>query len=103
MCHKENVDEVYELLWKRGVPVVKYHAGMDTEARKKSQEDFIYDRLPVIVATNALVWASINPTSDMSSTTICPRAWRITIRRPDVPGEMENLRNAFCCSRPGML
>ena len=26
---------------------------MDTEARKKSQEDFIYDRLPVIVATNA--------------------------------------------------
>lgn len=50
---RKNVDEVYELLWKRGVPVVKYHAGMDTEARKKSQEDFIYDRLPVIVATNA--------------------------------------------------
>lgn len=50
---RKNVDEVYELLWKRGVPVAKYHAGMDTEARKKSQEDFIYDRLPVIVATNA--------------------------------------------------
>ena len=50
---RKNVDEVYELLWKRGVPVAKYHAGMETEARKKSQEDFIYDRLPVIVATNA--------------------------------------------------
>ena len=27
---RKNVDEVYELLWKRGVPVAKYHAGMDS-------------------------------------------------------------------------
>ena len=30
-----------------------YHAGLDNGIRKKNQEDFIYDRRPVIVATNA--------------------------------------------------
>lgn len=50
---RKNVDALYELLFKRGVPVTKYHAGMDNETRKKNQDDFVYDRLPVIIATNA--------------------------------------------------
>ena len=50
---RKNVDNLFELLFKRGVPVTKYHAGMDQESRKKNQDDFIYDRTPVIVATNA--------------------------------------------------
>ena len=50
---RKNVDAVYEMLFKAGVPVVRYHAGMSNEERKNSQDDFIYDRAPVIVATNA--------------------------------------------------
>ena len=50
---RKNVDALHELLFKRGVPVTKYHAGIDNETRKKNQDDFIYDRTPVIVATNA--------------------------------------------------
>ena len=50
---RKNVDSLYELLYKRGVPVTKYHAGIDNENRKKNQDDFTYDRTPVIVATNA--------------------------------------------------
>lgn len=50
---RKNVDALHELLFKKGVPVTKYHAGIDNATRKKNQEDFIYDRLPVIVATNA--------------------------------------------------
>lgn len=50
---RKNVDSLFELLFKKGVPVTKYHAGMDNETRKKNQDDFIYDRTPVIVATNA--------------------------------------------------
>ncbi|MCM1128106.1 MAG: DNA helicase RecQ [Lachnospiraceae bacterium] len=50
---RKNVDALYEKLSSRSVPVTAYHAGMDNGARKSSQEDFIYDRLPVIVATNA--------------------------------------------------
>lgn len=50
---RKNVDALYELLSAKGVAVTAYHAGMDNVVRKKNQEDFIYDRRPVIVATNA--------------------------------------------------
>ncbi|MDE6212672.1 MAG: RecQ family ATP-dependent DNA helicase, partial [Lachnospiraceae bacterium] len=50
---RKNVDTLYELLSGAGVPATRYHAGMNNEDRKESQDDFIYDRLPVIVATNA--------------------------------------------------
>lgn len=50
---RKNVDALYEMLSARGVAVTAYHAGMDNGTRKKNQEDFIYDRRPVIVATNA--------------------------------------------------
>lgn len=36
-----------------GVDAVGYHAGMADELRAKAQEDFVADRAPVIVATNA--------------------------------------------------
>ena len=50
---RKNVDKIFELLFKSGIPVTKYHAGIDNETRKKNQDDFIYDRAQVIVATNA--------------------------------------------------
>ncbi|MCM1327424.1 MAG: DNA helicase RecQ [Bacteroidales bacterium] len=50
---RKNVDKLFEALWKRGVPVTEYHAGMENEIRKKNQDDFIYDRSSVIIATNA--------------------------------------------------
>lgn len=50
---RKNVDALYEILCKQGIAAARYHAGMDNGERKKSQEDFIYDRAPVIVATNA--------------------------------------------------
>ena len=50
---RKNVDKVFEILFKKGVAVTKYHAGLDTGTRKDNQDDFIYDRTPVIVATNA--------------------------------------------------
>ena len=50
---RNNVDSLHELLRSKGISVAKYHAGMGTEDRKDNQNDFIYDRSPVIVATNA--------------------------------------------------
>ncbi len=47
------MDTLYELLSGAGIPVTRYHAGMNNEDRKESQDDFIYDRSPVIIATNA--------------------------------------------------
>lgn len=50
---RKNVDKLCEKLALQGVSVTAYHAGMDNGVRKKNQEDFIYDRRSVIVATNA--------------------------------------------------
>ena len=50
---RKNVDKLYELLSREGYPVAEYHAGMNNEQRKQSQDNFIYDRTPVIIATNA--------------------------------------------------
>ena len=50
---RKNVDKLFELLFKSGIAVTRYHAGLDNETRKKNQEDFIYDRAPIVVATNA--------------------------------------------------
>ncbi|MDO5403020.1 MAG: DNA helicase RecQ [Eubacteriales bacterium] len=50
---RKNVDNIYLSLKKCGFPVTRYHAGLSSEERKENQEDFIYDRKPIIVATNA--------------------------------------------------
>lgn len=50
---RKNVDEIYERLFLEGYAVSKYHAGMSDEDRHENQEDFIYDRKTLMVATNA--------------------------------------------------
>ena len=50
---RKNVDNLFELLFQKGVAVTRYHAGLNNETRKKNQDDFIYDRKQIMVATNA--------------------------------------------------
>ncbi len=50
---RSNVDKVCDILNENGFHAVKYHGGMPDHEKKKNQEDFIYDRVPVMVATNA--------------------------------------------------
>lgn len=50
---RKGVEEVVRMLTAEGIEAVGYHAGMDDETRQQAQEDFVSDRVPVIVATNA--------------------------------------------------
>ena len=50
---RKNVEEVNERLQAEGIRSTRYHAGLSESERHKNQDDFIYDRSPVIVATNA--------------------------------------------------
>ena len=50
---RKKVEDVYELLTKDGFEVTKYHAGLSDKERHENQDDFIYDRKPIMVATNA--------------------------------------------------
>lgn len=50
---RKNVEQVHELLCRRNLPATRYHAGLSAEERRGNQDDFIYDRKPVMIATNA--------------------------------------------------
>ena len=47
------VEEVCDKLRMDGFQVTRYHAGLSDSERHHNQDDFIYDRAPIMVATNA--------------------------------------------------
>lgn len=50
---RKKVEEVCEGLSAKGISATRYHAGLEAEERRKNQEDFVFDRARVMVATNA--------------------------------------------------
>lgn len=50
---RKETDKVYTDLMKAGVKAGRYHAGLTDEERQQAQEKFTYDRVQVMVATNA--------------------------------------------------
>jgi ATP-dependent DNA helicase RecQ len=50
---RKAVEEICDMLNSRGFSATRYHAGLEDRERHANQDDFIYDRKPVIVATNA--------------------------------------------------
>lgn len=50
---RKNVEAVCELLCDNGFSAARYHAGLGEYERRKNQEDFVFDRKNIMVATNA--------------------------------------------------
>ena len=50
---RKNVEAVCSQLDREGFSATRYHAGLDAEERRKNQEDFLFDRKRIMVATNA--------------------------------------------------
>lgn len=50
---RKTVEEVCARLREDGFGATQYHAGLSDEERRRSQDDFIYDRAELMVATNA--------------------------------------------------
>jgi ATP-dependent DNA helicase RecQ len=50
---RNTVEDVHRRLADRDFPVTRYHAGLPDRERHENQDDFIYDRKPIMVATNA--------------------------------------------------
>lgn len=50
---RKDVDALQVLLEIKGIKTGRYHAGMTDEERNQMQEEFLYDNLSVMVATNA--------------------------------------------------
>lgn len=50
---RKNVEDLADYLKNKGYRAGAYHAGMDADARTQTQDDFVKDRINIIVATNA--------------------------------------------------
>ncbi len=50
---RKTVEDVCLLLLENGFSATKYHAGLSEDERRINQDDFVYDRKPIMVATNA--------------------------------------------------
>ena len=50
---RKNVEAVCSQLEREGFSVTRYHAGLGPEERRRNQEDFLFDRKRIMVATNA--------------------------------------------------
>lgn len=50
---RKGVEAVCQKLLDWGIPATRYHAGLEDDERRDNQEDFVYDRARVMVATNA--------------------------------------------------
>ncbi len=50
---RKKVEELAELLVANGIKALAYHAGMDAQTRADNQDDFLHERVDVIVATIA--------------------------------------------------
>lgn len=50
---RKECDRIHTMFEKSGILSARYHAGLPDKERNKAQEDFIYDNVPVMIATNA--------------------------------------------------
>ncbi|MBQ9897139.1 MAG: RecQ family ATP-dependent DNA helicase, partial [Synergistaceae bacterium] len=50
---RKNVERVCDELCRQGIKAVRYHAGLELEERRINQENFINNKVKIIVATNA--------------------------------------------------
>lgn len=50
---RKNVESICAFLLEHGYRATRYHAGLEESERAENQEDFLYDRKTIMVATNA--------------------------------------------------
>lgn len=50
---RKEVDKIWDMLRRAGIPVLRYHGGMEDWERNENQDKFLYEQVDLIVATNA--------------------------------------------------
>ena len=50
---RKTVDDLHEFLPRHGFSVTRYHAGLEDRERRRNQDDFLYDKKTIMIATNA--------------------------------------------------
>lgn len=93
---RRTVEEVDALLNDKGIPSTRYHAGLPEEERRQNQDDFVYDRKPIMVATNAFGMGIDKSNVSFVIHYNMPKTSRAIIRKPGVPGATAAPPSVFC-------
>jgi ATP-dependent DNA helicase RecQ len=99
---RKESEAMADSLESNGIRAAFYHAGMDAEYRRKTQDAFAAEEIDVVAATSPSVWASIAVTCVPSFMPQCRNPSNITSRRPAAPAATVSKPNAFCCIRRPM-
>lgn len=89
MSVRKKVEELAEVLKANDIKAAPYHAGLDSATRSQTQDDFLMERIDVIVATIAFGMGIDKPDVRFVIHYDIPKSPKVTIRRPVVPDVME--------------
>ena len=99
---RKSVEEVCSFLKAKGINATRYHAGLDDEERIKNQDDFVFDRKTVMVATNAFGMGIDKSNVSYVIHYNMPKILRIIIRKQAEQVETALMPSAFFCMLPRM-
>lgn len=97
------VEEVCGKLIQDGITATRYHAGLSDEERRNNQDDFIYDRCHVMVATNAFGMGIDKSDVRYVIHYNMPKNMEAIIRRQDARAVTEIRRSVSCSTVERML
>ncbi len=104
---RKTTEALTDTLNQMGHPAVAYHGGMSPDAREAAQRDFITDKVPVVVATNAFGMGIDKSNVRYVIHHNLPESIEATIRRPAARAVTASPADARCCgmsqtSSPGV-
>ena len=79
------MEELAEVLKANEIKAAPYHAGLDSATRSQTQDDFLMERIDVIVATIAFGMGIDKPDVRFVIIMTFQRVWKAIIRRLAVP------------------
>lgn len=94
---RKKVEEVCDLLCGEGFAATRYHAGLPTSERTVNQEDFLFDRKPIMVATSAFGMGIDKSNVSFVAHYNMPLDLESYYQEAAVPGATVNQRTVCCC------